>query len=490
MGSIAAILFFVLAAGIGINIEKLNFNEAKTSNIAQQKSDSAKIALSGINIAKDALVQDDMWNDCSGAERYCEEDGYFPLYSPSLDSQMDGYKVNDGKLTVLMKSVNANEVRVISIGEVNGKKTFFAVKFSKQSSTDKVPLAYGASSRVEGGTVCSYYWDGTKVDGVTMPNFSVYLDSSFYWSPNIYVPRRASGPNPKDVRFATNYSTRVRGYRVIDKLYTTGDVSLENGAYVDYVYANGVVRTSGGSGYGEKVEHGNFQYPNFKSTFTDNRLGNRFGRRTVYCTHGTKYLAPGTYKNVFITGLCTLKLTGKNYKIKNLVSTAAGQIVFSDPDTVLKAKNIIVRNSSDIVYKSENGRDSFITIKAENISIGYNSWGWGWGGNSKLLCSDPLTCLIDTNNIDANRNNVIQGTLLVRNRADIEGSTVIGNVFAEDLNSRYATLCNIVDKDGSQLVSSGFFDIVDPNGTQFPAVIDEVKKTVCRDVDDCDAKLD
>lgn len=489
MGSLVAIIVFILAAGVGINMEKLIHNEVKTSNIAQQKSDSAKIALSGINIAKDALVQDEMWNDCSGAEKYCE-DGYYPLYSSSLEEKMENYGLNDGKLTILMKSVNANEVRVISIGEVNGKKTLFAVKFNKQSSTDKVPLAYGAASQVIGGTVCSYYWDGTQVDGVTLPNFSVYLDSSFYWSPNIYAPRRPSGSNPKDVRFATNYSTRVRGYRVIDKLYTTGDVSLENGAYIDYVYANGVVRTSGGSGYGEKVEHGNFQYPNFRSTFDDNYIGGIFGNRTVYCTQGTKYLAPGRYKNVFITGACTLKLTGKNYKIKNLVSTGNGQIVFSDPDTVLKAKNIIVRNSADIVYKSENGRDSFITIKAENVSIGFNAWGWGWDGNSKLLCSDPLTCLIDVNNIDTSRNNVIQGTLLVRNKANIYRSTIIGNVFAEDLESRYATLCNIVDKDGSQLVSSGFFDIVDPNGTQFPAVINEVKKTVCRDVNDCDAKLD
>lgn len=492
MGGIAVTVLaaFVLIATIASGIFNKSLNEQTRGNLYGDRSNSAKIALSGLGITKDALSTDGYWGDCDGTDGLCSEEnqyGYYPINSESLEEPIKEYPINSGELTVLMKPKDSHHVKVISVGETNGRKTYFASLFQKIEAYDKVPLVYGGTrSDFYGGKVCSYYWDGNEVAGVTNPNFSIYLDSGFYWSPEIVVPGNPAGPNPKDVKFSTNYSTEVKGYDIIDKMFSTGDVSLTNGAHVGYVYANGEVTVDRWSSYDNAVEHGNYEFPPFKKELEDNDV-DVYGTSVIYCMHGELDLPPGTYSAIYLMVGCKLRLTGSEYKVRRLAATSFSTVEFTDPNTVLEARYVNVNTGASIVYESSEGRDNFIHVKAHRINLSGTYW-WKLGG--KIICKDPMTCLIDTDDFVAESGTITQGVVIARNRTRLYGAKVIGNLYTEDLYSTSSTVCNVVDKTGRQLLPESYFDIVDPKGEALPASIEEVKRVVCKNERDCDEKLD
>lgn len=483
---LAAFIFISTIASVVFN---KGLNEQERGNLYGDRSNAAKTALSGLGIAKDALAGDGYWGDCDGTDGNCDDAdslGFYAIYSASLGDSVKDYPVNSGKLSVLMKPGDSHHVKVISVGETNGKKVYFGSVFQKIEAYDKVPLVYGGtSSDFYGGKVCSYYWDGKRVKGVTNPNFSIYLKSDFYWSPTVVLPRRPSGPNPKDVKFSTDYSTVVKGYRIIDKLFTTGDAYLKNGAHVGYVYANGKVYTDGTSSYDNAVENGKYQFPDFKDTLEDNAV-NVYSNGAIYCINGEYDLPPGSYSAIYLMAGCKLKLTGSEYRVRRILATSFSRVIFTDPNTVLESNYVNINTGASIVYESDAGRDNFIHIKTNRLTVS----GWGfWKNGGKIACKDPMTCLIDTNDFIAESGSLTQGVVIARNRAMLIGSTVIGNVYSEKLYASSATVCNVVDKTGKQLVPESYFDVVDPKGEALPASIEEVKRVVCSDEKDCNEKL-
>jgi hypothetical protein len=462
-------------------------NTAKYANVQTDLTLAVEGATAGLNIAKNALAVDKTWGDCLDTDKNCQitdSNGMYVLYSPSLGQDIENYNLGKVKLTVKMKIVNGDIAYVVSIAKTPKVTYYLGAKFTRsESGLNAVPIVYSPSSTLIGGEVCSYYYDGKNVVGETLPNFTVYLDTDFYWSPTIDIPNNPAGDNPKEVKFVTNFPTQVSGYTDIDEVFSTGDIYLQNGAQVGYVYSDGNVYIDDTSSADVIVENGNFQYPDFNTVFPDNTI-TAPSRPDIYCRNGQTIVLPsGNYGDLYVANSCTVILTGTDYTF-NTIYTAYGSkvdIVSTQPLTTLEAKYIESRYGSSISFTPQDETAS-MTIKADTIYSVYASIG----------CTQYLrNCLIDTNDLYG-RNAEFIGTTLIRDYGYLYGSDFIGNVFAESLLAYYSTFCNLVDDSGNQIIADtteNFYNIVAPSGLSLPVPLQEVLRVICSSETDCLTQL-
>ena len=509
--ALLGIIVFGVGAVVGFETE---LKTVKSGNLYP----GVETVRGAFNLARDALKNDGDWNDCSGADQNCSEadsQGFFPIYSSSLGETLEKVSTPQGfKYTVKMKPVSSDEAYVIVHVEGKGINLYQGAKFVRGGGRGKIPLVYSPSSTVDGGTACSWYWDGNKLRGETNPDFTVYLDSNFYWSPEIDVPSNPAGPNPKDVEFVTNFDTSVSGYKEIDKVYTTGDLYLENGAHLGLAYANGKVYVDDDSSADKIVENGNLKYPDFADDLDDLSISpsSLYGARTFYCYGGSVKITGVHYYENFYAIECNVTLENATVYVKNYydykstltlndstlnVSGNAYQINsiwnFSDSSFVsnyLYTYNSEMHWTGEGKFKSRSADivkytvypDSLFHFEAESVNF-----------SQVNDCTNPEYCLWDFNDGKLYGNSMLIGTVLSRNSFTTDsGSTVIGNVFAEELSAQDTTFCNIVDSNGNQVVADkeGFYSLIAPDGIVMPGTaVTEVAKVVCSDESDCLEKL-
>ncbi len=502
------ILFFLLISTGAFYVASRFTADVKEVGTSVVYSNLAEVARSGLHITKEALYGDPDWSDCQDANQNCslaDSYGYYPLYSVSLVQTIENYTLNDIDLSIYIKPVSANNVNVIVVAKNpnNYEKLVLGGKFNRIVATDKLPILYGgASTTVLDGEVCSYYWDSSQIVGVTSPNFSVYLNQDFYFSASILIPPQPAGPNPKDVRFFTNFSTEVRGYDVIDRLYSTGDVYLTNGAQVDYVEAGGTITTDRSSSCTVCIENSDWQYPSFNTSFPDNALPSYIGQDlTINCGAGDTTIPAGTYRSVTITGdgdTCTINITGAvNVRDFN-VDQGSGNVVnlVVDPSAgQLNIQNLTVsgRNTVNI-----DPQGSPLRIVGDTLTV---------ANRGNLICQDPRLCLYDFNSVSLYcytstffrrsfecsdyTSTVLQGTVLARNSFSSTASTVIGNTFAETVSTDNSRMCNIVDATGTQILPSDldFFTLISNDPSLLDPIVAIIYQTVCPSYEDCAGNL-
>jgi len=355
MWSVVALLVALGIAGIVSGMQEFVNRELSSNQVIEGESDASVLASAGLQIARESLKNDAVWGDCSGADRYCDERdeyGMFPLYSESLSSKIEDYKLDKGKITVKVKFESPTVALVYVEGKSDKGVVRVGAKFSKSSSAGKLPLVYSPNANIYGGYYCSYFWDGEKITGVTNPNFTVYFNEHFYSSAGIYVPDDPAGDNPKDVTFVTNFDTEVKGYKEIDKLYSTGDIYLEDGAHLGLAYSNGEVYFDDTSSADKVVENGNLKFPEFREEFEDNdikryRYSVPSGVTEIYilpCFGETTIVGDVLVDNIISSPNCVLRIKGNLYTEK---------LYFSDGEKIiveggLHSKNISISGKSQI----------------------------------------------------------------------------------------------------------------------------------------------
>ena len=508
---LVAILFLLVVSSGAFYIANRVSSDVKEMGAYTLYSNLAEVAKSGLNITKEALNSDSDWSDCQGANQNCNSTdpyGYYPLYSNSLAQTIQNYRLNNIDLSVYVKPVNTNNIKVIVVAKNpnNYEELVLGARFNRVISTDKLPIMYGgASTNVIGGKVCSYYWDGTKVQGKTNPNLSVYMDSNFYFSAQVEVPSQGQGGQvPKDVRFFTNFDTVVQGYKVIDKLYSTGSVYLKNGAKVGYVEAGGTITTDKTSSCTTCVENSSWQYPNFNTTLTDNVIPNYTGQDlTINCGNGSATIPAGTYRNITITGKnkrCTITIAGqvnvRNFTVGgNKVSGNTVNILVDPSAGQLNVKNLTVTNNNTVNIDPQ-GAPLKIVGDTMNVT-----------NNGDLVCQDPRFCLYDFNNVSVycgtywwgwfipcsnDTQTFVQGTVLARNQLYLASASFIGNIFAENLNTWGGRVCNIVDSNGNQILPTqnlGFYTVVSSDPTLLDPIVSAIYQTICPSYQNCAGSL-
>jgi len=522
MWFIGLVGIFMFVVGIVVAGMNITLNTAKVSGYYGDSLTDTALVKAGLNIAREALVDDANWGDCQNADKNCSDTdqyGFFPLYSPSLEQTIEDYPIGQkGKLTVKVKFPDSNTALVIIKAQTPKITKYFGAKFQKSAGgLPEIPLVYAPKSTVYGGKACSWFWDGRRLKGITKPNFIVYLDDNFYWSPEIVVPSYSNGDNPKDVIFATNFSTEVSGYKEIDKVYTTGDLYLKNGAYLKVAYANGKVYLDDTSSADEIVENGNFVFPKFRKNLPDNTIKtvSSAGGVYLYCSN----------QNLTITGIRFFRyidafncnITFKNARVYiGYLYTSNTRIILED--SIVNAHSLYHDNSI-LTVEGESGINAY-SFYAYNSEIHWNSerasFENKYGFMNKITiyptalfhpkfdylyflrnafndCTQPNYCLWDTNNLYVDRNSGTVGTFLVRKFGSfLTGSTVIGNVFAEELQARDSTFCNIVDSTGKQIVADeeNFYNIIVEQAGGINASASVVYQTVCKDEQDCINQLE
>ena len=509
--ALLGVLAFGIGALLGIETE---LKTAKSGNYYP----AVETIRGAFNLAREALKNDGDWNDCSGADRNCslaDSNGLFPLYSSSLGKTLENVSTPQGfKYTVKIKPVSSDVVYVVVHVEGKGIGLYQGAKFVRSGGRGKIPLVYAPTSTVTGGKACSWYWDGTQLKGVTRPNFTVYLDDDFYWSPEIVVPDSPAGNNPKDVEFATDFDTTVSGYREIDKVYTTGNLYLKNGAHLGLAYADGEVYIDEDSSADKIVENGSFDYPDFRDSIPDNSIDSStlYGSRNYFCWGQTKVITGIHYYRNFVAINCNLRLvnarvyartyysiggtlTLENSRFYTAVRFTALKSVINQLDSTLSAENLYLsdtelrwRGNSDLkavnayLKDTEVSPESLFHLKAESLKFG--------GIND---CRDPQYCLWDANSIFVFPNSRVIGTVLARTEMTVSyGAQVIGNTFAEELEASGATFCNVVDSSGNQVVADreDFYHLIAPNGIILPGTaVSEVARVVCSNESDCLTQL-
>jgi len=433
-----------------------------------------------LNVVRDALKGDANWADCSGADQYCNDtdsNGMFPIYSGALGEKLEDVDTDQGfKVTAKMKPLDSNTAVVVVSVEGKGIDYNVGVKFVRGEGVGALPLVYAGSSYVYGGNACSYYWDGRQITGITNPDFYVYLDDKFKWSPTIVVPTNPAGDNPKSVVFATNFDTLVQGYKDIDTVYTTGDLYLEDGAQLGLAYADGNVYVDDQSSADKIVENGSFQYPDFNDTIPDNSVSSS-GSQKIYCGlfgNQTIVLPPGQYYELLVFKNCKLYLSEGTYSFEK-IDVFSNLNVYYDGDVTLEVDKLYSSQAKLTTIPNKSGT---FFLKGNSVIL----------YKSDLVCDDnPKNCYVDTNKYDLLYSSAVGYTVLARNKAYLYDSTQVGNLFGEDLVAEYSNFCNVVDSSGNQLYAGGedFYHLVAPNGISIPTGLQEIERAVCKDESDC-----
>lgn len=267
-GSLVPLLSgFVIVTGIFTSVFNNSQTEITSSIQSLSKNSAIEIASSGLYIAKETLTLDNDWEDGVGGNLYSTElegsTDYYPMNSITLNQKMKDFAFNDGNLNIYISPLDDTRIKLISEGEVNGKKAALAMVFNKITNNfDGVPAVYsGRNSNMSDITLCSYTKDENGIlQGKTNPNVSLYMDSNFqidgldldYGTTNTDVIEKSLKlfVDPSDyVNAAGDTITRLdlygagggTGELVYDEIHSTGDVGLFNGATADNVYANGSV---------------------------------------------------------------------------------------------------------------------------------------------------------------------------------------------------------------------------------------------------------
>lgn len=521
IGMVAVFMFVIGIITAGTDIV---LNTVKVNGYYGDSLTDTAVLKAGLNIARESLIDDANWGDCKNADQNCSETdsyGFFPLYSPSLQKTIEDFPIGQkGKLTIKVKFPDSQTALVIVKAQTPKLTRYYGVKFQRSAGgLPQIPLAYAPQSTVSGGVACSWFWDGKRLKGVTNPNFIVYLDNDFYWSPDIYVPDYANGDNPKDVIFATNFSTEVSGYKEIDKVYTTGDLYLKNGAHLGVAYADGNVYIDDSSSADEVVENGNFVFPSFRKSLPLNQVNapNYVGGDTFYCLFGKKTITGVHFYDTFYATGCDLTFENARIYVNTLISykstikivnsTINSSGYLESINSILKVdgENNQIKTYGTYAYNSE------IYWNAENSSFeavkGFfrkntiypstlfnpkfeNLYFWK---NTFNDCTNPQYCLWDTNNLIMEEYSRAVGTFLVRKQATLDYSSgIIGNVFAIKLTANSPTLCNIVDSTGNQIVADeeDFYHLIVEKSGGLNSSVSIIYQTVCKGEEDCINQLE
>jgi len=550
MWSVVALLVALGIAGIVSGMQEFVNRELSSNQVIEGESDASVLASAGLQIARESLKNDAVWGDCSGADQYCDEKdeyGMFPLYSESLSSKIEDYKLDKGKITVKVKFESPTVAVVYVEGKSDKGVVRVGAKFSKNSSAGKLPLVYSPNANIYGGYYCSYFWDGEKIAGTTNPNFIVYFNKHFRSSAGIYVPDDPAGDNPKDVTFITNFDTEVKGYKEIDKLYSTGDIYLEDGAHLGLAYSNGEVYFDDTSSADKVVENGNLKFPELREEFEDfsyqrYEYSVPFDVLTGWFTcYGEMTLVgdvEATY--VFTSPDCVLrirgnfyadylylnggkiivegKLHGKTLYFENgaqldveggLVEAEGiyygwfypyGDMTLTLNDGKIKANtfytlgrekdgierlylNIKGKSELELGYFYDWERSIFVKYADENsflkLKTNYFSY---WGKKLTTLdFADPQRTVIDTNYFHS-WDGILKGAItLARTYAYVSKSTIVGNLFAEEIFASDSYFCNVVDSSGKQRIAEKdyFFNLIAPEGISLPEGFSEIAKVIC-----------
>ena len=496
MGMILATILvsFIVATGIAVNIFSATHSNQQISIVSNLQTDALSLAKSGLQIARESLIQDTDWSDCADADRNCsqaDQYGYFPLYSITLDEDVQNKQLNGGRLTVLIKLISSEQINVISIGEMHGKKVVLGGVFQKVASATTIPISYGGRfMKMLGGKLCSYFWDGSQVAGVTLPNFSIFIDKtkSVYVSSDIIVPNNPAGNNPKDVAFGFNFDVEVKGYKTIDKLYTTENAYIRNGAHVGTVIADKNVYVDSTSQVDQIIENANWQFPAYNSTIQDltnadlNLPGVNQGNRQCNIANPILYLS-GKYRDVSVRFGCKKIVLQGDTSVRNLNIDSGVPVTITSQVNGAKLK--IRRNFNNSGSVTVDTQTNDVIIEGRNL----NNGDWFEWGNTELICTDPRKCLVDFNNV-YNYGKIQAVTIGRKNLEGYWGSEFIGNIIGESVYTINSTVCNIVDSNGDDIVNgsdnaSTVFDVV--GGGDLVTTL--VKTIVCKDESDCTTNL-
>jgi len=521
MWSVVALLVALGIAGIVSGIQDFVNRELSSNQVIEGESNASVLASAGLQIARESLKNDAVWGDCSGADQYCDEKdryGMFPLYSESLSSKIEDYKLDKGKITVKVKFESPTVAVVYVEGKSDKGIVRIGAKFSKSSSAGKLPLVYSPNAYISGGYYCSYFWDGEKIAGTTNPNFTVYFNEYFYSNAGIYVPDDPAGNNPKDVTFVTNFDTKVEKYKDIDKVYSTGDIYLENGAHLGLAYSNGEVYFDDTSSADKVVENGNLKFPEFREEFEDNSIdwysySVPFGISRIFfltCYGETTIVgnAPILVDSIISSPDCVLRIKGNLY-IRD-VSFENGEKVIVEKGGELHSKRLYfggnsqldveggtveseylyygLNNDREITLKLNDGRiksNFFYTygtgrektyINVEGKSTIEAIYFFSWDRNVSVKYADKSSLLtIKTNSLllysrgnieifdlaDPKRA-VIDTNLFYTDRAIIRGTTVLARDYAKLYNSIF--IGNLFAE--NMLSNSYICNVVDSSGKQ------------------------
>jgi len=537
---ISLMMGLMIASSTFIYSFKTVTSEQKIAIDAAERSKSVDIAISGLHIGKDALMSDANWNNGVGMDRNKDDvvsNGTFALYSESLDSDVENLDISKGKLSVKILPVSAKTVYMLSKGSYGKSKVILATTFNVTSVANQMPVTYaGGGSFDIASSLCSYSFDEdtNTVGAMTNPNFAIYNDAKFQLFGDILQPDLPDDDESiKDVRMHLDGQNEsgwggdknfIIGYGDgLDSVYSESDVYVGWGTDIGTVESGGDVTVSGSSNVGTVVENSDYEYPEVDTqmddyTFDDDtdgldyvcaasssdckktrkscffgicKLKNNGNVPISRCfvTNGSPITLPeGKYGSLTIRDGCDLNMDGENYKIKKLNVYNGGNVQFGNPSMKLETKDTFIYKGE---MKLETGdRGNFISLKSETLTL---------TKGAKLTCADPKTCLVDTNDLvmgnwiealaaiflNYDSGTTLQSTAVVRHKATVYGANVVGNLIAEKLDKIGGKFCNVVDKDGNQLVAQeSFFDIIDSDNSLNP-LMKEVQTIVCGSEQEC-----
>lgn len=279
---------FVLGSVVFTTIAMNNTSdvEQKVNTVKQINLDN--IAMSALDIAKESIAN-------GGYETqsvfYIEDDkgvkkdfGYKYLKSKTLKNKTinglnfkdiinnednEDNEDNDAIIDIGYSQIN-ERIYVLIKASKNGKDIFLGATFSLTGNQDILPLAYAGSGNIVGGSMCTMGYDKVNktVGQVLNPDFNFYLDDKFYANPTFEVPTNAT--NEKDLQVHAKTGVTVTGYKVIDKVYSAGNIVLQGGATVDTAVAAGNIKIDARSSAQEQVSNADYKYPDINSNFVDN----------------------------------------------------------------------------------------------------------------------------------------------------------------------------------------------------------------------------
>lgn len=263
-----------------------SINEMKDSNMYVNESSQLELATTGIQLAKDILYSNSEWINCFNKEKDCgykDSEGFYYLYSDTLNKEIKDYSLNTGKINVLIKHLSDKEILVISEGiEGSYKKNISNIfKLTNNIDANFLPTIYTNTGILGISGKISLCTDKLDLEGKILGQ--VNTNASLYWGEDSFNKYSVMSPNntanidnsiDRNVKLITNkefFNVCAPGG---DEIYSTGNVKLTtscSSSYsVDRIWANGDVSFVNGTESEEIKSNGNYvTYPDFRDTFND-----------------------------------------------------------------------------------------------------------------------------------------------------------------------------------------------------------------------------
>jgi hypothetical protein len=261
-----------------------SINEMKDSNVYVNESSQLELATTGIQLAKEILYSNNEWSNCFNKEKDCgykDSEGFYYLYSDTLNKEIKDYELNTGKINVLLKNLNDTEILVISEGIEGGYKKNISHIFKLTNNIDAnfLPTIYTNTGILGTNGKISLCTDKLDLNGNILGQ--VNTNTSLYWGENSFNKYSVMSPNinidssiDRNVKLITNkefFNICAPGG---DEIYSTGNVKLTtscSSSYsVDRIWANGDVSFMNGTESNEIKSNGDYvTYPDFRETFND-----------------------------------------------------------------------------------------------------------------------------------------------------------------------------------------------------------------------------